>query len=70
MQLKMDREKLKFAGGALVIAGAAVIVMPGLFGYVAGLWRLGLWVLVAIATAWVLSFIWARFAVSRQGKGN
>lgn len=70
MQVKPDKDKLKFAGGALVVGGAALIVLPGLFGYVAGLWRLAVWVGVALLFAWAISAVWARLSVSRQGKGN
>lgn len=70
MSARPQSEKLKFAAGAIIIAGAACIIMPGLLGYISGLWRLALWVGMALAAAFLVSVLWARLTVSRPGKGS
>ena len=68
--MKVEAKTLKYAGGAVVVAAAALIILPGLVGYISGLWRLALFVAVALLSAWALSVLVARITVARQGKRN
>ncbi|HEY9871093.1 MAG TPA: hypothetical protein V6D08_18145 [Candidatus Obscuribacterales bacterium] len=68
--MKPSAKTLKFVGGALIVGAAACIILPGLLGYLAGLWRLGLFVALALISAWAVSLLVARLTVSRQGKRN
>ena len=44
-------ETLKFAGGAIIVLTAAIIMLPGAFTYIAGLWRLFALIAVALGLA-------------------
>ena len=68
--MKVDAKTLKFAGAALIIGAAAIIILPGLLGYLSGLWRMAIFIAVALLSAWALSFLVARITVAKQGKRN
>ena len=68
--MKVDAKTLKFAGAALIIGAAAIIILPGLLGYLSGLWRMAIFIAVALLSAWALSLLVARITVAKQGKRN
>lgn len=55
-------EALKFTGGAIIVGAAVCIMLPDLVRYLAGLWRLGVLIVVVILLAWVLAV--ARLKIS------
>ena len=61
-------ELWKVIGGAVIIGAAACIMLPNLLGYLAGLWRLGVLIVVIIATACILGQIVGRAMLARQRK--
>lgn len=56
MKVALNKETLKYAGGAIIVAAAVGIMMPDLVKYLAGLWRLGVMIAVVITLAWLLAF--------------
>lgn len=66
MKLKLNADLLKYGASALIVGAAACIIMPGLVGYLAGLWRLGVLIVVVIAIAAALGTISAKFIVARK----
>jgi hypothetical protein len=66
--VKLNADTLKFAGGAVIIAAAACIMLPDVLNYIGGLWRLGVMIVVVLVLAWVLANITARIQISRRAK--
>jgi hypothetical protein len=66
--VKLDADTLKFAGGAVIIAAAACIMLPDVLNYIGGLWRLGVMIVVVLFLAWLMANIVARIQLSRKSK--
>lgn len=61
-------EKLKFAGGAIIVAAAAFIMFPGFVMFAAGLGRILL--VIVIAGGACLALAYATQYLRKQGKEN
>jgi uncharacterized membrane protein YgcG len=57
-------------GAALIILAAAGIMLPAIFAYVAGIGRMVILIVVALATAYFLNLLMARQAVNRMRKAR
>ncbi len=68
MQDKQPTEPWKIIGSAIIIGAAACIMLPGLLGYLAGLWRLAVLIGIIIATACIVGQIVGRAMLARQRK--
>lgn len=68
MGIKIKGKTFQVAGAALIVAAAGWIVLPGLIGYFAGLWRLALMIAVALLCAWGISVAVARFWLAQSSK--
>lgn len=60
--MKVDGQTLKMAGGAVVVLAAAVIVMPAVFSFAAGIIRIAVFIGVGLALAVGVALLvsWAR----------
>ena len=68
LKFNLNKEALKLAGSILIVGCAVLIMLPGLIGYLAGLWRLGVLICVILLSAWGLSVLLTRLAIAKQGK--
>lgn len=59
-----------FIGGAIVVLCAVAIMLPAIIGYVAGIGRLALFIVVAIAAAYFLNLLFARRAIRKMREKN
>jgi Ca2+/H+ antiporter len=59
-----------FIGGAIVVLCAVAIMLPAIIGYVAGIGRLALFIVVAIAAAYFLNLVFARRAIKKMREKN
>ena len=57
-------------GGALIILAAAGIMLPAIFAYVAGIGRMVILIVVALAAAYFLNLLMARQAVNRMRRAR
>jgi uncharacterized membrane protein YgcG len=57
-------------GAALIILAAAGIMLPAIFAYVAGIGRMVILIVVALAAAYFLNLLMARQAVNRMRKAR
>ncbi len=60
MKVSLNKEALKFAGGAIIVAAAVCVMLPDLVRYVAGLGRLGIWIAGVLILAWLLASVKVR----------
>ncbi len=68
MGIKAHGKTFQIAGSALIVAAAGWIVLPGLIGYFAGLWRLAVMIALALLGAWGISIAMARLWLSHSSK--
>ncbi len=61
-----DNNLLVKIGGGLIILAAFGIMLPAIFQYVAGLARMVILIVVALAAAYILNMMMARRAVNRM----
>ncbi len=64
MKAGLNTDALKFAGGAIIIAAAAYIVMPDLVKYVLGLWRLAVLIVVILVVARLIAMMKVKVAAA------
>jgi hypothetical protein len=57
VKVSLNREALKFAGGAIIVAAAVCVMLPDLVRYVAGLGRLGIWIVGVLILAWLMASV-------------
>jgi CDP-diglyceride synthetase len=64
--VKLNKESLKFIGGAIIVAAAALIMFPGFLQVAFGLWRIFLVLIIAGGAALFLAY--ATMYIKRQKK--
>ena len=70
LNFKLDANTLKFIGGAIIVAGAFAIMLPGFVSYAFGLSRILILVAVTVTLALILGQAYSRIIrrnASRQG---
>jgi len=63
----LNTQALKFVAGALVVGAAFCIMMPDLLRYLAGLWRLGVFVVVVVVAARAAAIVLTRKRIASAG---
>ncbi|HEY9772298.1 MAG TPA: hypothetical protein V6C81_00655 [Planktothrix sp.] len=58
MEGQSTKDRLKFAGGAIIVAAAFAIMMPGILDYVGRIGRVIILIVLALATA--LAVVWGK----------
>ena len=66
MSEEKSNSRLVKIGGALIILAACGIMLPAIFQYVAGIGRMVILIVVALAAAYVLNMMMARQAINRM----
>lgn len=64
----MNLQTLKMIGGGLIILAAALIMMPGLLTYLAGLTRIFTYIAIVLIGAAVLSRVYATINAKNRKK--
>ena len=70
MSEEKGNNRLVQIGGALIILAAAGIMLPAIFAYVAGIGRMVILIVVALAAAYLLNIMMARQAIDRMRRAK
>jgi hypothetical protein len=65
----MNKEQLKFTGGALIVLAAGAMMFNQLFSYVAGIGRMISMIVTALLIAWLITFVMVRLKGKNKGPG-
>ncbi|HEY9785697.1 MAG TPA: hypothetical protein V6D17_09870 [Candidatus Obscuribacterales bacterium] len=66
--MKSKREIIKIGVGALIVAAACGIMLPGIINLLAGIGRLVALIAMALAVAYVLNLVLAKNAINKRRK--
>lgn len=67
--MSMNKDQLKFVGGALVVLAAGAMMFNQLFSYVAGIGRMISMIITALLIAWLITFVMVRLKGKSKGPG-
>lgn len=70
MSEEKSNNRLVKIGAALIILAACVIMLPAIFQYVAGIGRMVILIVVALAAAYLLNMMMARQAIDRMRRAK
>lgn len=65
--MSMNKDQLKFVGGALVVLAAGAMMFNQLFSYVAGIGRMISMIITALLIAWLITFVMVRLKGKSKG---